>query len=376
MRRRLRDVGTRLAGTRVPARDEETPDTPDHAGAVTSDTGVAPAEPDAPTDLPSEETAVPVETPPALEESPTVPEPVAELAPDPVLVAAVDTARAVATEVAGGEVGEHLGVEAEGALTLTHSFAALEKGYVGWRWAVTVARAVGHDEVTVDEVVLLPGSGALLAPDWLPWSERIQPGDLSPGDLLPTAPDDPRLVASFEDVEQQDLLWELDRELGLGREKVLSLEGRELAAERWYDGDAGPRSPLAKAAPAPCRSCAFLVPLAGGLSQGFGACANGFAPDDGRVVALDHGCGAHSSVVVDPAHAATTGLAVEHEDFEVVATEPSDPAERSESAEPAEHTDPAGPEHVVDVHVDPAADHADEPVVTPEGEAALPYGHS
>ncbi|MDP3711556.1 MAG: DUF3027 domain-containing protein [Mycobacteriales bacterium] len=374
MRRRLRDVGTRLAGTRAPARDEATPETADHAGAVTSDTGVAPAEPDAPTDLPSEETAVPVETPPALEESPTVSEPiaepVAEVAPDAVLLGAVDTARAIAAEVAGSAVGDHLGVEPEGALTLTHSFAALEKGYVGWRWAVTVSRADGHDEVTVDEVVLLPGGGALLAPEWLPWSERIQPGDLSPGDLLPTSPDDPRLVASFEDVEQQDLLWELDRELGLGREKVLSLEGRELAAERWYDGDAGPRSPLAKAAPAPCRSCGFLVPLAGGLAQGFGACANGFAPDDGRVVALDHGCGAHSSVVVDPAHAATTALAVEHEDFEMTATEPSGSAELTEPAEQS------GPEHVVDVHVDPAADHADEPVVTPEGEAALPYGHS
>lgn len=294
-----------------------------------------------------------VETLPAVQEPP---------AADPVLQAAVDTARAVATEVAGGPVGEHLGVEPEGALSLTHSFAAKEKGYVGWRWAVTVSRADGHDDITVDEVVLLPGSGALLAPEWLPWSERIQPGDLSPGDLLPTAADDPRLVASFEDVDHEDLLWELDRELGLGRETVLSLEGRELAAERWWDGAAGPRSPLAKAAPAPCRSCGFLVPLAGGLSQGFGACANGFAPDDGRVVALDHGCGAHSSVRVDAAHAATTGLAVEHEDFEVVAHEPVPAA--------------SGVPDVQDVHVDPAADHADEPVVTPEGDSALPYGHS
>ncbi len=278
----------------------------------------------------------------------TVEESVPAFEVDPALAAAVDLARALAVEVAGGEVGDHLGLEVDDAFVVTHSFAAMEKGYVGWRWAVTVARGDGHDEITVDEVVLLPGSGALLAPEWVPWSERVQPGDLSPGDLLPTAPDDLRLVASFEDTEQEDLLYELDRELGLGREKVLSLDGRALAAERWYDGDAGPASPLAKAAPAPCRSCGFFVPLGGALSQGFGACANGYAPDDGRVVALDHGCGAHSSVVVDGSHASTTGLAVEHEDFEVVhAPQP-------------------------ELEVDPPADGVD-PV---EAGDPVPYGHS
>lgn len=41
-------------------------------------------------------------------------------------------------------------------------------------------------------------------------------------------------------------------------------------------------------------NCAFLVSLAGPLSSRFGVCANGMANDDGRVVAFDHGCGAHS----------------------------------------------------------------------------------
>jgi hypothetical protein len=36
------------------------------------------------------------------------------------------------------------------------------------------------------------------------------------------------------------------------------------------------------------------VRLAGPLSDTFGVCANEFANDDGRVVALNHGCGAHS----------------------------------------------------------------------------------
>ena len=41
-------------------------------------------------------------------------------------------------------------------------------------------------------------------------------------------------------------------------------------------------------------TCGFLVPLGGPLGRVFGVCANEYAPDDGRVVSLDHGCGAHS----------------------------------------------------------------------------------
>ena len=37
-----------------------------------------------------------------------------------------------------------------------------------------------------------------------------------------------------------------------------------------------------------------MVRLSGPLGSVFGVCANEFAPDDGKVVAVDHGCGAHS----------------------------------------------------------------------------------
>jgi hypothetical protein len=87
---------------------------------------------------------------------------------------------------------------------------------------------------------------------------------------------------------------EVSDELGLGRPRVLSLEGRELAAQRWYDGSHGPEAPLAQSAPASCGTCGFLVRMAGPLSQLFGVCANAYANDDGRVVSFDHGCGAHS----------------------------------------------------------------------------------
>lgn len=237
---------------------------------------------------------------------------------DAVCAAAVELALAVAREVGGPSVGEHLGVEADGERVVTHSFATREAGYVGWRWAVTVARAEGADAVTVDEVVLLPGTGAVLAPAWVPWSERVQPGDLNPGDLLPPVPDDPRLVPAYADVDAEELPFALHRELGLGRARVLSRDGRADAAERWYDGEAGPDSPMAKAAPGRCGDCGFLTPLAGALGRVFGACANAMAPDDGRVVAVNHGCGAHSETVVEVHESSYAGMAVEDDEFEVV----------------------------------------------------------
>jgi hypothetical protein len=228
---------------------------------------------------------------------------------DSVAVAAVDEARAVLVEEVGdGDVGDHLGHLVEGERVVTHLFACNRKGYAGWRWSVTVARASRQKTVTIDEIVLMPGEGALVAPEWVPYKERIRPGDLSPGDLLPVEDDDPRLVPTYSFGD--DPLSSDDRaqvkavaaELGLGRVRTLSSEGRDLAAQRWYDGDAGPGSPLAQSAPATCSSCGFLVRLAGPLSEMFGVCANGNANDDGRVVSFDHGCGAHSEVQLARKH--------------------------------------------------------------------------
>jgi hypothetical protein len=289
---------------------------------------------------------------------------------------AFDLARAAAENLAGpGQLGPLVGSEADGDRLVTHMFACLDPAYAGWRWAVTVARASRSKLVTVSESVLLPGPDSLLAPDWVPWSERVRPGDLGVGDLLPAGSDDERLVpvamlegadgvltwddsASWAegtipaagltegttlmespvleegpalaesavlpdsaviadspgpaDAAVTDLTRPADA-LAAGREgrppraarpaasgpasrrtRVLSAIGRDLAAERWYSSEHGPGSPLASAAPGPCSTCGFLVSLSGPLGRVFGVCANEYAPDDGRVVALDHGCGAHS----------------------------------------------------------------------------------
>jgi hypothetical protein len=217
---------------------------------------------------------------------------------DSVGAEAIDAARAALLDlVPEGEVGEHLGLEAEDGKVVTHLFECRKLGYRGWRWSVTVARAPRQKTVTVDEVVLLPGEEAVLAPEWVPYRERIRPGDLSPGDLLPTEEDDPRLVPSFlAGEEDDDQVSEVAGELGFGRVRVLSIEGRELAAERWYEGSHGPEASIAQSAPASCESCGFFIKISGSLGRLFGVCANAFANDDGRVVSMDHGCGAHSEV--------------------------------------------------------------------------------
>lgn len=225
--------------------------------------------------------------------------------PDAAVVGADDLARdALVADVGADQVGDHLGHQLEGDRLVTHFFACTLAGYHGWRWAVTVVRASRQKAITVDEVVLLPGDEAIIAPEWVPYRERLQPGDLSPGDLLPVEEDDPRLVPTYSfgddplDPDAKAQVRQVAQDLGLGRVRTLSPEGRDAAAERWYDGDGGPESPLAKSAPGQCRSCGFLVRMAGPLAFTFGVCANGDANDDGRVVSLDHGCGAHSEATL------------------------------------------------------------------------------
>lgn len=275
--------------------------------------------------------------------------------PDQQCADAVDLARAAAEESAGADqIGEHIGVTADDTRVVTHLFECRLPGYRGWRWAVTVARASRARTVTLDETVLLPGPEALLAPEWVPWHERLRPGDLGPGDLLPTEGEDLRLAPGLAvgeeeleeevaagvagvadvaglagvagvaagpaaDIGQETPEAEADSvaalsgggvprraeiaavadELGMTRHRVLSRYGLHTAADRWEE-EYGPKTPMAQAAPASCVSCGFLMPLAGSLRRAFGVCANEYSPADGHVVSLAYGCGAHSEAAVMP----------------------------------------------------------------------------
>ena len=222
------------------------------------------------------------------------------------LAGAVELARQVLLELLEpGDVGEHGGYETEGDRVGSHAFACTRPGYRGWNWSVVLTRAPRQKVATVDEVVLLPGPEAVVAPEWVPYRDRVQPGDLGPGDLLIPEDDDPRLVPAWfvgdeftDGLLDDSAVRQVADEVGLGRVRVLSLEGRDEAAQRWFDGGGGPDTPLAKAAPGRCRDCGFLVRLAGPLATVFGVCANGQVLDDGRTVALDHGCGGFSETTL------------------------------------------------------------------------------
>lgn len=273
--------------------------------------------------------------------------------PDPVLAAAIDIAYAAATEEAGPEpVGRHVGVESETGGAATHLFETNLAGYQGWRWAVTVASAGPGTSVTVSEVVLLPGPDALVAPEWVPWQQRVQAGDLGVGDLMPTALDDPRLAPAY--LESDDPAIEaVATDIGLGRVRVMSRFGRVDSAERWHTGQFGPHSDMARSAPHRCGRCGFYLPLDGSLRAAFGVCGNELSPADGHAVHVEYGCGAHSEVELESVSPIPVADLVYDDttmDLELVlSAEPEpepepivelDPAELIETAEPVVELSP------------------------------------
>ena len=170
--------------------------------------------------------------------------------PDAVLFAAVDLAREAAVGIAEPDtVGDHEGAVMDAERLATHYFTCTAAAYPGWRWAVTVARAPRSKKATVCEANLVPGEGALLSPEWLPYDQRLRPGDIGAGDVLPYIEEDQRLVPGFEATGEEDVDEAAQWELGLGRKRVLSSEGREAAAQRWYDGEHGPTHAGRRAGP-------------------------------------------------------------------------------------------------------------------------------
>lgn len=198
------------------------------------------------------------------------------------------------------QVGDFLTVEFDDENRVaTYLFTAEIAGYRGWRWCITIAKVDKDAEPTICDVVILPGPDSLIAPNHIPYMDRILPEDITPGVIVPSVLEDTRLVPGLNALIQDE---ELDAtqvfDLGLLRPRVLSIEGRDQASKRWYQSDRGPNTPLAEGAPKPCASCGFFLPIAGSLRSAFGVCANAIAPDDARVVSVDHGCGAHSEATL------------------------------------------------------------------------------
>ena len=52
-------------------------------------------------------------------------------------------------------------------------FECSMRGYEGWMWVVTLTQPDKRKQAMVAELNLMAGENAVLAPDWVPWAERL-----------------------------------------------------------------------------------------------------------------------------------------------------------------------------------------------------------
>ena len=87
---------------------------------------------------------------------------------------ALELANEALAEVTEPErVGELMEVVDEGEGVYSLKFASRSPGHLDWFWTVSLVRLEDAEEPSVLEVELLPGDDALLAPEWVPWAERL-----------------------------------------------------------------------------------------------------------------------------------------------------------------------------------------------------------
>ena len=266
---------------------------------------------------------------------------------------------AVETSERKNAVGDFVGKMDLGSNVTDFRFACTMLGYEGWQWSVTLYHDEDAGRWTVNESSLAPTEDSLLPPPWVPWKDRLRPTDLSVMDSIGTAEDDSRLEygvkldgiqendesedgsqcakdsenssndennennensensadssdsesayntdnasaesnENLETGESKEDFEDAVETFRLTRKRVMTAQAIAQTAKRWYAGQHGPKSLSTKIADGKaCSSCGFMIPLAGSLGNMFGVCANMWSPDDGRVVALDHGCGEHSEI--------------------------------------------------------------------------------
>ncbi|MFC7848163.1 DUF3027 domain-containing protein [Arthrobacter sp. NPDC057388] len=126
--------------------------------------------------------------------------------PDAVLAAAVETARTAIEGIAkASEIGDHLAARTEGDRVVTHLFESRLPGYIGWQWYAVLTRNSRSKVVTVNELGLLPSENSILAPEWVPWAERVRPEDAQEQEQdAQEAGDQDQDSQEVQDVEAQD----------------------------------------------------------------------------------------------------------------------------------------------------------------------------
>lgn len=130
---------------------------------------------------------------------------------DPVLLSAVDVARAALLEITpASTVGAVVGHTTHDEHVLSLHFASLMPGYPDWHWTATLSRIDADSEPNVLETELLPGEGAVLAPEWTPWSDRLEDYKLAQEHAAALAVDD-----EDDDIDDESDDDDIDDELDL-----------------------------------------------------------------------------------------------------------------------------------------------------------------
>ena len=158
--------------------------------------------------------------------------------PDAVLAAAVGTARTAIEGIAkASEIGDHLAARTEGDRVVTHLFESRLPGYVGWQWYAVLTRNSRSKVITVNELGLLPSENSVLAPEWVPWAERVRPEDAQEQEADDQEPDSQETQEpEAPDAQDQDSQDE-------GAAEVAAAAAREAPADAGpAEGAAGPET--------------------------------------------------------------------------------------------------------------------------------------
>lgn len=124
---------------------------------------------------------------------------------DALLAEATEAAREALAELAeDGQIGEHRGTTADDDRLVTHRFAAELAGYRGWEWFATLARAPRSRQITVCEIGLLPGAEAIVAPDWVPWSDRVSAEEKARLDAIAAGEDPEKALQQLQAAEEPE----------------------------------------------------------------------------------------------------------------------------------------------------------------------------
>lgn len=83
-------------------------------------------------------------------------------------------AKSALTEFSDGSFGKFISEKEIEKGIFDVRFESTKRGYEGWHWVVTVTQPDKRKPPTISEVSLLAGPKALLAPAWVPWSDRLK----------------------------------------------------------------------------------------------------------------------------------------------------------------------------------------------------------